>query len=208
MGFLCPCVVRVCRKQRWGGGVAASHGLLCGMSLPSRSHEMGKHEIKVEKTHKGVEGGRLGPGWGQDGGWGGWRVPAPQAPESTRPHGSMKRALMRTWLLRLCRIKSPNPSGCQRSASMSHFITLSQQRHQMRHCWPFQSHDTSLKRVAPQAATLKGAALSLFAITISLMSVCDASPGLFFKSLATVLHLIYKSISVTINHKYCQLSHE
>lgn len=50
----------------WGGGVAASHGLLCGMSLlgPSRSPEMGKHEIKVEKSHKGVEGGRLGPGWG------------------------------------------------------------------------------------------------------------------------------------------------
>lgn len=38
---------------------AASHGVFCGMSLlgPSQSHEMGKHEIKVEKTHKRVEGG-------------------------------------------------------------------------------------------------------------------------------------------------------
>jgi len=38
---------------------AASHGVLCGMSLltPSRIHEMGKHEIKVEKLHKEVEGG-------------------------------------------------------------------------------------------------------------------------------------------------------
>ena len=38
---------------------AASHGVFCGMPLPapSPSHEMGKHEIKVEKTYKGVEGG-------------------------------------------------------------------------------------------------------------------------------------------------------
>lgn len=35
-----------------------SHGIFCGMSLlaPSQSHEMGKHEIKVEKPHK--SGGR------------------------------------------------------------------------------------------------------------------------------------------------------
>lgn len=56
------CGVSVQETEVAGG--AASHGLLCGMSLPSCSHEMGKHEIKVEKTHKGVEGGRLGPGWG------------------------------------------------------------------------------------------------------------------------------------------------
>lgn len=38
---------------------AASHGVFCGMPLlaPSQIHEMGKHEIKVEKPHKGVEGG-------------------------------------------------------------------------------------------------------------------------------------------------------
>lgn len=47
----------ICGVQEAEG--AASHGLFCGMSLlaPSPSHEMGKHEIKVEKTHKGVEGG-------------------------------------------------------------------------------------------------------------------------------------------------------
>lgn len=40
-------------------GAAPSHGVFCGMPLPapSPSHEMGKHEIKVEKTYKGVEGG-------------------------------------------------------------------------------------------------------------------------------------------------------
>lgn len=29
----------------------------CLCSAESHSHEMGKHEIKVEKTHKRVEGG-------------------------------------------------------------------------------------------------------------------------------------------------------
>lgn len=47
-------VVCVCRKRRG----LASHGVFCGMSplAPSQSHEMGKHEIKVEKTHK--DGGK------------------------------------------------------------------------------------------------------------------------------------------------------
>lgn len=64
--FMPMCGVSMQETEVGRGSVAPSHGLLCGMSLPgpSRSHEMGKHEIKVEKTHKGVEGGRLGPGWG------------------------------------------------------------------------------------------------------------------------------------------------
>lgn len=54
---------------------AASHGVLSGMSLLGLSwtHEMGKHEIKVEKTHK--------RGWKEEDkslGWcvagGGWMV--------------------------------------------------------------------------------------------------------------------------------------
>lgn len=52
--LLCICGVSVQEAEG-----AASHGVLCGMSLlgPSHSHEMGKHEIKVEKNHKRVEGG-------------------------------------------------------------------------------------------------------------------------------------------------------
>lgn len=52
--LLCICAASV---QEVEG--AASHGVFCGMPLlaPSQIHEMGKHEIKVEKPHKGVEGG-------------------------------------------------------------------------------------------------------------------------------------------------------
>ena len=129
------CVVQVCRKR--GGAGAASHGVFCGMSLlsPSRSHEMGKHEIKVEKTHKGV-GRRMTRVWvGVGRGKAACScTPGPQ--KSTRPHSSMKRALMRTWLFRLRRIKTPNPIGCQHGASMSYFITLSQHRHQLQPCFP------------------------------------------------------------------------
>ncbi len=52
--LLCICGVSVQEAEG-----ATSHGVFCGMSPlgPSQSHEMGKHEIKVEKTHKGVEGG-------------------------------------------------------------------------------------------------------------------------------------------------------
>lgn len=54
---VCVCVIMYMCVQEAEG--AASHGVFCGMSLlaPSQRHEMGKHEIKVEKTHKGVEGG-------------------------------------------------------------------------------------------------------------------------------------------------------
>jgi len=53
---VCSCVWAVWVQDAEG---AASHGVFCGMSLlaPSQSHEMGKHEIIVEKTHKGLEGG-------------------------------------------------------------------------------------------------------------------------------------------------------
>lgn len=70
--LLCICAASV---QEVEG--AASHGVFCGMPLlaPSQIHEMGKHEIKVEKPHKGVEGGWLGSGWGYkeegEGGMGG-----------------------------------------------------------------------------------------------------------------------------------------
>lgn len=51
--------VCVCVCQRAGSGGGRVSWVFCGMSLlaPSQSREMGKHEIKVEKTHKGVEGG-------------------------------------------------------------------------------------------------------------------------------------------------------
>lgn len=59
---VCVCVIMYiwCECAGSGGGGAASHGvLLWNVSARPRlrAHEMGKHEIKVEKTHKGVEGG-------------------------------------------------------------------------------------------------------------------------------------------------------
>lgn len=157
----CVCVcyyvymVWVCRKRRGG---AASHGvLLWNVSARPRlrAHEMGKHEIKVEKTHKGVEGGWLGSGWGVGRGGRGWLVPAPQDPESTRPHSAMKRALMRTWLFCLHRIKIPNPRRCQPGASMSYFISLFLSQSESINCSSvsLRSHDTlKLYFLSPRSA--------------------------------------------------------
>lgn len=52
-------IMHVCSVSVQEAAGAASPGVFCGMSLLSlsHSHEMGKHEIKVEKTHKRVEGG-------------------------------------------------------------------------------------------------------------------------------------------------------
>ena len=153
---VCVCVIMYiwceCAGSGGGGG-CVSWGPLWNVSARPRlrAHEMGKHEIKVEKTHKGVEGGWLGSGWGV--GREGRRVACPCTPgprKAPGPHSAMKRALMRTWLFCLHRIKIPNPRRCQPGASMSYFISLSlsEREHQLQLCFQsFQSHDTLLIHV-------------------------------------------------------------
>lgn len=54
------CSVSVQEAGGWGGGWGLrlmGSFVECLCCSPSHSHEMGKHEIKVEKTHKRVEGG-------------------------------------------------------------------------------------------------------------------------------------------------------
>ena len=61
--YVCVCVLLciygVSVQEAEGGGGCVSWGPLWNVSARPRlrAHEMGKHEIKVEKTHKGVEGG-------------------------------------------------------------------------------------------------------------------------------------------------------
>lgn len=83
----CVCVdVCVCRKQGLGVQGAGEGGVTAPLwNVLCCSSEMGRHEIKVEKSHKEEEGeGRE---------WGGGVVP-----ESNRTLTAIKGGLMRTWL--------------------------------------------------------------------------------------------------------------
>lgn len=81
---------------------------------------------KWKNPTKGVEGGmtKVWMGMGGRGGGEGERERGgkeggglslhPRPPESTKAHRSMKRVLMRTWLFRLCWIKTPKPQAASK----------------------------------------------------------------------------------------------